>query len=349
MRRRSLLNDDIYVYVNTGWDDSIALVGDGMTQANQDFTLTKWNQARYFNGTSLNYTDPKYDVNLKLQTVTYSLYQYKSYTFIELTLDNGKIYKDSIANGTSFPGQSKGEYYFTKTITAQQAGGNYFVKVRCYHNGSNGKTMSVYANQLGEEKLVKAQKIEYIENTSTSYINTSYKPNNNTRIVCEMQEVSNSHYGRLFGCAGGTAWNSTPLFQVDYEEYVTGNLRIIIGNDTSWNVISSVTGDYNKHTYEINKNKLYRDGTLLLTHSEVTYQCTTNLAIFSYMKTGGITTDADEFMKGRVYSFKIYDNGVVVRDFIPVRVGNVGYMYDKISKQLFGNSGSGNFILGADI
>lgn len=36
-------------------------------------------------------------------------------------------------------------------------------------------------------------------------------------------------------------------------------------------------------------------------------------------------------------------------DLIPVRVGQVGYMYDKVSRQLFGNSGSGNFILGNDI
>ena len=33
---------------------------------------------------------------------------------------------------------------------------------------------------------------------------------------------------------------------------------------------------------------------------------------------------------------------------IPVRVGQVGYMYDRVSGQLFGNQGTGNFILGED-
>ena len=42
-------------------------------------------------------------------------------------------------------------------------------------------------------------------------------------------------------------------------------------------------------------------------------------------------------------------NDILVRDLIPVRVGNVGYMYDKVSGQLFGNSGTGNFILGPDV
>ena len=34
---------------------------------------------------------------------------------------------------------------------------------------------------------------------------------------------------------------------------------------------------------------------------------------------------------------------------IPVRVGQVGYMYDKVSRELFGNQGSGNFTLGNDV
>lgn len=42
-------------------------------------------------------------------------------------------------------------------------------------------------------------------------------------------------------------------------------------------------------------------------------------------------------------------NGVCVFDAIPVRVGQVGYMYDKISGRLFGNAGTGDFILGNDV
>lgn len=50
----------------------------------------------------------------------------------------------------------------------------------------------------------------------------------------------------------------------------------------------------------------------------------------------------------KIYWVKIYDGDTVVRDFIPVRVGTTGYMYDKVSGQLFGNNGTGNFILGPD-
>lgn len=51
----------------------------------------------------------------------------------------------------------------------------------------------------------------------------------------------------------------------------------------------------------------------------------------------------------RTYYCKIWEAGQLIRDFIPVRVGQVGYMYDRVSGQLFGNSGTGDFILGPDI
>ena len=53
----------------------------------------------------------------------------------------------------------------------------------------------------------------------------------------------------------------------------------------------------------------------------------------------------------RLYAFQIFDNGVLVRDFIPVRVGRAGYMFDRVSGEYlpFGNVGTGAFILGPDI
>lgn len=52
---------------------------------------------------------------------------------------------------------------------------------------------------------------------------------------------------------------------------------------------------------------------------------------------------------GRIYSCKLWDNGVIIYDLIPVRKDGVGYMYDKLSNQLFGNSANGApLILGPD-
>ena len=52
----------------------------------------------------------------------------------------------------------------------------------------------------------------------------------------------------------------------------------------------------------------------------------------------------------RCYSVKVWGFGETKVDAIPVRVGQVGYMYDRVSGQLFGNtSGLGGFILGHDV
>jgi hypothetical protein len=50
----------------------------------------------------------------------------------------------------------------------------------------------------------------------------------------------------------------------------------------------------------------------------------------------------------RIKSFTWRRNGADFMELIPVRVGNVGYMYDKVNGKLFGNSGTGSFTLGAD-
>ncbi len=50
----------------------------------------------------------------------------------------------------------------------------------------------------------------------------------------------------------------------------------------------------------------------------------------------------------RIYSFYM-SNAEYCIDLIPVRKDGVGYMYDRVSKQLFGNAGTGSFILGPDV
>lgn len=52
---------------------------------------------------------------------------------------------------------------------------------------------------------------------------------------------------------------------------------------------------------------------------------------------------------GRIRSFKLMSGNTPVLDLIPVRIGQVGYMYDRVSGQLFGNAGTGDFILGPDV
>ena len=66
----------------------------------------------------------------------------------------------------------------------------------------------------------------------------------------------------------------------------------------------------------------------------------------------GFSANEGKFI-GKCYGAKISIDGELVRDFQPVRLTNVrgqseGAMYDKVSGQIFRNSGTGTFIVGPD-
>lgn len=51
----------------------------------------------------------------------------------------------------------------------------------------------------------------------------------------------------------------------------------------------------------------------------------------------------------RLYWYECRVNGVLVSNIIPVRKGQVGYLYDRVSGELIENTGTGSITLGADI
>lgn len=58
----------------------------------------------------------------------------------------------------------------------------------------------------------------------------------------------------------------------------------------------------------------------------------------------------DNGSSARIYSFSVTDatTGQKIQDLIPVRKNGMGYMYDRVSGQLLGNSGTDDFVLGPD-
>lgn len=65
-------------------------------------------------------------------------------------------------------------------------------------------------------------------------------------------------------------------------------------------------------------------------------------------KSGGTVTSS-RIASMRLYRFRMWNWSGTLIDLIPVRSGNIGYMYDRVSRSLFGNQGTGNFVLGQDI
>ena len=65
-------------------------------------------------------------------------------------------------------------------------------------------------------------------------------------------------------------------------------------------------------------------------------------------KSGGTVTSS-RIASMRLYGFRMWNLSGTLIDLIPVRSGNIGYVYDRVSRSLFGNQGTGNFVLGQDI
>lgn len=67
------------------------------------------------------------------------------------------------------------------------------------------------------------------------------------------------------------------------------------------------------------------------------------LRLFSTTSAGVVPAQA------RVYGFVAYSGDSIALDLIPVRKDGLGFMYDRVSGQLFGNEGTGAFVLGPDV
>lgn len=156
--------------------------------------------------------------------------------------------------------------------------------------------------------------VEYIQNTGTSYFNTNFVPNQDTRVVMQYQMVTDSGAGRFWGAG---AWNSANGIEPNYEG---GYLGISWLGNTSWTRYNNFPTDYNKHTLDLNKNYLYLDETLVGSNTYTTRTASDPIGVFTYIGSGRPSSSTywgQEHFKGKMYSFQIYDNGTLVRDLVP--------------------------------
>lgn len=185
------------------------------------------------------------------------------------------------------------------------------------------------------------QQVEYIESTGTQYIATDYIPNNNTRTVCDFQIVTPSATF-IFGVRKTTstlAWTlnqssgSSPVWYTSYNNSGNTNLGKL---------------DTQRHVIDKNKNEIYIDGVLKRTFTEEDFTCEKPLSIFAcnFNSVAGYGCSSI-----KLFSFKIYDNDVLVRDYIPCyrKSDNVAGLYDLVNETFLENAGSDSFIYGQNI
>lgn len=174
--------------------------------------------------------------------------------------------------------------------------------------------------------------LEYIQSSGSQYINTGFKPNSNTKIIITFMKVGNIiDYERLFGSMSNSS--------------ATTLLRSNRSNSFEYKLNNSV-----KTSVTINANTQY---TIEATNSYIKLNnSTSNFSAVSYTATTNLELlhNHDRYGTFRVYSCKVYDNGTLIRDFVPAKrkSDNVICLYDKVTETFYTNAGSGTFTAGPE-
>lgn len=175
------------------------------------------------------------------------------------------------------------------------------------------------------------EQLEYIESTGTQYIDTGVFPSNNLKInIKACYTNSNSSY--MLG--SDNAYNAGIHIRLD-SKYI----GIFGGSIMNTGVVSQVNVPV---TITLQNNKISVDG---------------------QQKGSGITQDVSKYSKSSIYVFcthrggeakynasmrlyelQMYDGDTLIRDFIPILdQNNVAYLYDKVEKKFYYNSGTETF------
>lgn len=185
--------------------------------------------------------------------------------------------------------------------------------------------------------------VDYIESSGTQYVDTGFKPNNNTKVECQVYYYGNTSSSSGFFFYGARDSGAVAQFgcYVDATSSVNkAEPRYGTQNGTRANLAHAST-----HNILQDKNVFTLDSTTTVTMTSQTFQTNYNMYIFGMNTGGGVGSVA--LSGNRVYSFKIYDNATLVRDFIPViDYNNVACLFDKVENKFYYNQGTGSFTYG---
>lgn len=180
--------------------------------------------------------------------------------------------------------------------------------------------------------------LAYIQSSGTQYIDTGFKPNNNTRIVLEYDSLTTGTEF-IFGARHNSSANSTS-YSFSFVHLADSWVRSDFGSvETGITSISPT-----KILVDKNKNKTtYNSGSVTATAQ--TFQNNYNLTLCAVNTAGTVSAHA----KIKLYHCQIYDNGTLIRDFVPCvsDADGVG-LYDLVEDKFYGNSGTGAF-LGSEV
>ena len=187
------------------------------------------------------------------------------------------------------------------------------------------------------------QQVEWIESNVGPAIDTGRYAKLSTKIECGMQRpgtYGGSGYPSLFGCIN-------PTLSLSIQNGGT-NAYVTFGNSGEKSMTNMFFGSI--HDVVVDKTGVQYDGITKATYSATTLveNQDIHIAIFGRYKGGA---DFYAGVHARCSYFKIYEDGILVRDLVPCyrKSDNEIGMYDLVEGEFLTNCNTGAFTKGADI
>lgn len=213
-------------------------------------------------------------------------------------------------------------------------------------------------------------RLSYIQSTGSQWVDTRIVPTNTTRVFIDYQLTStpdSSHLQRLFGARTATKDKACVIAFTD-----GGNNKTYIDMTGTYGTTDASTylsrtgcGDLSRHTISItdtyiaidyNKNTPTKSK-MYSTYTASTFTSLYNAYLFAYNQAGSCMGNT----YAKIYTARIWNNGQIVRDYVPVQTtstvtsadstscpsGSIGLL-DLVDNKFYQNKGTGTFIAGPE-
>lgn len=190
---------------------------------------------------------------------------------------------------------------------------------------------------------------EYIENTSTAYINTGYKNGAQSwRIDAVISLTTANKGGYIIGSRGSSRYfqtieiTSNPYFETKAHQTTVANSDYTAELNKKYHLVGtpkSLTVSYEDIDEETQETI---EKSFTITNSGGLYSNGYELAIFNLRQ----SITAQNAFQGRLYGLKLYNSsGTLIRDYIPMyQVSTNTYgLYDVLNDKFYGSGNSSKF------
>ena len=194
--------------------------------------------------------------------------------------------------------------------------------------------------------------IEYLESNGKQWIDTGIYGNDMLECQLEICPLETGSDKPIMCVDGGSSFNNAFSFMIQskyfrgimqsvYRDSYGDSIAYLFPQVGQWYTVKissmGIWCDANNHLYRFSSNV-------------PTYATAYTIPLFAWKRNNKIIVKG----KLRVASVKMYENGILLRDFVPIRFKSrrwqmEGAMLDKVSSELFLNEGTENFILGPDV